>query len=120
MRIKLDENIPSSLVEPLASLGHAADTVEDEGITGKDDGVVWGCAQGDGRFLITQDLDFSDIRKFAPGTHCGILLVRLNNPSRRKLEEQIGSLFANTDNGRWKGAFIVLTDLKVRARFPET
>jgi hypothetical protein len=46
MRIKLDENIPSSLVEILASLGHVADTVEDEGIIGKDDGVVWGCAQG--------------------------------------------------------------------------
>lgn len=37
MRIKLDENIPSSLVETLAGLGHVADTVEDEGITGKDD-----------------------------------------------------------------------------------
>jgi predicted nuclease of predicted toxin-antitoxin system len=120
MRIKLDENLPSSLVETLASLGHVVDTVEDEGITGNDDGVVWGCAQKDDRFLITQDLDFSDLRKFAPGTHCGILLVRLNNPSRRKLEEKVGSLFANSDTRRWNGAFIVLTDLKVRARFPET
>ena len=27
--------------------------------------------------LITQDLDFSDIRKFQPGTHYGIVVVRL-------------------------------------------
>jgi predicted nuclease of predicted toxin-antitoxin system len=53
MRIKLDENIPRRLVEPLASLGHDVDTVEAEGLTGSEDPVVWGAAQRDGRFLIT-------------------------------------------------------------------
>src|SRR5687768_11681303 len=40
-------------------------------------------AQSAARFLVTQDLDFSDVRKFAPGTHAGIMLVRLRLAPRR-------------------------------------
>ena len=39
--------------------------------------MFWDVAQREGRILITQDLDFSDIRKFQPGTHYGIVVVRL-------------------------------------------
>ena len=71
MRIKLDENLPHRLVAALTDLGHDVDTAVHEGLTGRDD-----------RFLITQDLDFSDIRHYAPGTHRGLLLVRLRFPGR--------------------------------------
>ena len=30
-----------------------------------------------GRFLVTHDLNFSDTRKFEPGTHADVLIVRL-------------------------------------------
>lgn len=73
MRIKLDENVPSTIVEPLRSLGHEVDTVADEGLVGRADPDVWAAAQRDQRFLITQDLDFSDVRVFPPGSHHGIL-----------------------------------------------
>ena len=82
MRIKLDENLPAGLVPILTALGHEVDTVPAEGIGGKDDDIVWHASQADGRFLVTQDLDFSDVRKYAPGTHHGLLLVRLPQPGR--------------------------------------
>ena len=63
MKIKLDENLPSGLAKILAQLGHDADTITDEGLAGSDDPQVWEAAQRTRRFLITQDLDFSDIRK---------------------------------------------------------
>ena len=69
MRIKLDEDLPTRLVSVLADLGHDVDTVPTERIAGEDDAVVWQAAQAGHRFLVTQDLDFSDIRKFKPGTH---------------------------------------------------
>lgn len=69
MNIKLDENLPASLVGALAKLGHDVDTVVAEGLAGETDNVVCQAAQDARRFLITQDLDFSDIRRFAPGTH---------------------------------------------------
>jgi len=115
VKVKLDENLPSSLVGILSSLGHEADTVEDEGVNGKSNEIVWDRAQRDGRFLITQDLDFSDIRKFVPGTHHGILLIRMRDPSRRSLEERIGRLFAMDESLSWGKGFIVATDLKIRA-----
>lgn len=115
MKIKLDENLPASLVVILSALGHEADTVVDEGINGKPDEIVWDRAQSDDRFLITQDLDFSDIRKFAPGTHHGILLIRMRDPSRRSLEERVGRLFAMEESLSWGRGFIVATDLKIRA-----
>jgi predicted nuclease of predicted toxin-antitoxin system len=114
VRIKLDENLPATLVGILSRLGHETDTVEDEGVNGKPDEIVWERAQMDGRFLITQDLDFSDIRKFAPGTHHGILLIRMRDPSRRALEERIGRLFAMEESRSWGRGFIVATDLKIR------
>jgi len=65
MRIKLDENMPRRLVEPLTGLGHDVDTVEEEGLTGAEDPVVWAAAQRERRFVVaqdTQDLDFSDLQ----------------------------------------------------------
>jgi Domain of unknown function (DUF5615) len=50
---------------------------------------VWQAAQEGRRFLITQDLDFSDVRRYAPGTHHGLLLVRLPQPGRTALFERI-------------------------------
>jgi predicted nuclease of predicted toxin-antitoxin system len=109
------QNLPSTLVAILSGFGHETDTAEDEGVNGKSDEIVWERAQLDGRFLITQDLDFSDIRKFTLGTHHGILLIRMRDPSRRALEERIGALFAMEESNSWNRGFIVATDLKIRA-----
>jgi hypothetical protein len=62
MKLKLDENLPESLLSELTALGHDVDNVRLEGLAGHADPDVWKAAQGAGRFLITQDLDFSDLR----------------------------------------------------------
>lgn len=71
MKIKLDEDLPERLVAELTALGHDVDTVRLEHLTGRIDGHVWSATQAADRFLITQDLDFSDLRRYAPGTHAG-------------------------------------------------
>lgn len=114
MRLKLDENLPARLVGELSALGHDVDTEPEQGLQGSPDPRVWSGAQGSGRFLITQDLDFSDLRVFKPGTHHGILLVRLREPSRRYLIERIRDIFKNEAVERWIGAFVVCTQSKVR------
>jgi predicted nuclease of predicted toxin-antitoxin system len=82
MRIKIDENLPAQIASRLNSFGHEVHTAQEEGLGGCLDQMIWEAAQRDERFLITQDLDFSDARQFAPGTHHGILLVRMHSPSR--------------------------------------
>jgi len=89
VRIKLDENLPDRLVTVLTTLGHDADTVHGEQLTGRADPDVWSAAQSAWRFLITQDLDFSDIRRHTPGTHAGLLLVRLPRPGRNALLDRV-------------------------------
>ena len=116
MRIKLDENLPAGLVPLLAALGHEVDTVTVEGIGGEDDDVVWRAAQADGRFLVTQDLDFSDSRRYAPGTHHGLLLVRLPQPGRIALQDRIASLFRTEAVDTWSGCLVTATHRKVRVR----
>jgi predicted nuclease of predicted toxin-antitoxin system len=118
MRIKLDENLPTRLVAVLAELGHDVDTVPSEHIAGRNDAVVWQAAQAGQRFLVTQDLDFSDIRKYTPGTHHGLLLVRLPQPGRTALFERIATLFEVEDVDSWHGCLITATPHKVRVRRP--
>jgi predicted nuclease of predicted toxin-antitoxin system len=88
MKIKLDENLPHQLAAALKDLGHEVDTVHEEQLVGCRDFEIWRAAQDDSRFLITQDLDFADTRQFVPGSHHGILLVRLSSPSRANLIER--------------------------------
>jgi predicted nuclease of predicted toxin-antitoxin system len=118
MRIKLDENLPFRLVSVLTELGHDVDTVPSERIAGKDDAVVWQASQAGQRFLVTQDLDFSDVRKYTPGTHHGLLLVRLPQPGRAALFEKIATLFQVEDVENWGGCMVTATPHKVRVRRP--
>jgi len=53
VKIKLDENLPERLVPELAKLGHDADTVRAEYLTGRPDNEIWQAAQSMDRFLIT-------------------------------------------------------------------
>ena len=119
MKIKLDENLPYRLVQFLTDLGHDIDTVPDEHLAGQDDERVWSAVQTAGRFLVTQDLDFSDARRYAPGTHHGLLLVRLPQPGRSALVERIGGLFRTEAVESWAGCVVSATSRKVRVRRPE-
>jgi predicted nuclease of predicted toxin-antitoxin system len=118
VKLKLDENLPESLGAALAALNHDVDSVRQEGLAGHDDPDVWAAAQVAGRFLITQDLDFSDARKFQPGTHHGLLLVRLPDAGRAALTRRIVEVFRNEDAGSWAGCFAVLSGHKLRVLLP--
>lgn len=118
MNIKLDENLPARLAALLVDLGHDTDTVYTEGLRGAVDRVVWRAAQDAGRFFVTQDLDFSDVRLFTPGTHHGLLLVRLRMPSREALARKVEAIFQTEDVESWQQCFVVATDHKIRIRRP--
>jgi predicted nuclease of predicted toxin-antitoxin system len=85
---------------------------------GRNDREIWEAAQKESRFLITQDLDFSDLRRFAPGSHHGILLIRLHSPNRRNLVSRVVELFQNENVSEWLGCFIVATERKIRVLKP--
>jgi predicted nuclease of predicted toxin-antitoxin system len=114
MNIKLDENLLLRLATLLKDLGHDAHTTHGERLAGRSDNEIWEAAQRESRFLITQDLDFSDSRKFAPGSHHGILLIRLHSPNRSNLVARIIEIFQKESVSEWQHCFIVATERKIR------
>ncbi len=118
MKIKLDENLPVRLATLLKNFGHEVHTPHEEKLIGHPDREIWEAAQKESRFLITQDLDFSDSRRFAPGSHHGILLIRLRSPNRRALIERIEEMFQKENVGEWARCFVVATERKIRVLRP--
>jgi predicted nuclease of predicted toxin-antitoxin system len=118
VNLKLDENIAVSAAVRLAALGHDVHTVLDEGLGGHSDTEVWHAAQAESRFLVTQDLDFSDARRFEAGTHAGILLVRLPDSEQWRISDYLVAWFSAVDAATWDRCFVVATPNKVRVRRP--
>lgn len=118
MKIRLDENIPVRPQPVLQQLGHDTDSVVQEGLTGCTDERLWQAAQEAGRLLITQDLDFSDIQRFKPGSHAGILVVRLRNAGREAIVRRVGQVFQYEAVSEWQGCFVIVSERKIRIRRP--
>lgn len=76
MRFKVDENLPDACVDWLADLGHEADTVADEDLVAAPDEVLIAACRREGRLILTLDRGMGDIRRFPPGTHTGIFVLR--------------------------------------------
>ena len=62
MLLKLDENLGRSNVELFRNAGYDADRVHDQGLSGWTDSAIWKRVSDEGRFFITLDPDFADIR----------------------------------------------------------
>jgi hypothetical protein len=66
--------------------------------------------QREERLLITQDLDFADFRKFQPGSHFGIVLVRIQHPGRAELLNLLSWVFGTQDVESWNRCLVIVSD----------
>lgn len=87
LRVKVDEDLSEEVAAVFATAGYVADTVRSQGWGGLLDDELWVRVQAEGRWLVTADKEFGDVRKFRPGTHAGIILIRADNESRRRYVE---------------------------------
>lgn len=118
MLVKLDENLGQSHAELVRQSGHSADRVTDEGLSGAIDPVVWQRVVAEGRFFITLDLDFADVRRFAPGTHPGLLLIRPGSKSRKAVAEILVRVLRDYPLVTLRGCFVVADSMHTRIRRP--
>jgi predicted nuclease of predicted toxin-antitoxin system len=76
VRIKVDEDLPHVVVSLLRQAGFEdTRSVVEQGMGGWKDSSVWKAVQEEGRFFITADKGFADIRLYPPGEHAGVLLA---------------------------------------------
>lgn len=120
MRIKLDENLPRRAGPVLTSAGHDVDSVEDEGRTGADDPAVSEAATADGRLVITLDRGFGDIQRYPPGSHAGILVLRVDDQSAASVVDTLAQLLASTDLADVSRCVAVYRNGELRIRRPST
>ena len=118
MRVKLDENLPASLLGLLRDRGLSVDTVAEEGLTGCADSAVLSAATSEDRMVITLDRGFGDIRQYPPGTHGGIVVLRLRSDGADAVRDAVESLLNHHDLADLIGAITVVHDDTLRIRRP--
>jgi predicted nuclease of predicted toxin-antitoxin system len=105
-------------VELLRNAGYEADRVHDEGLSGAIDASVWERVCAEGRFFITLDLDFADIRRYPPGSHHGILLLRARSRSRPAVLQVLQRVLSEQQLDNLSGCLAVADETHTRIRRP--
>jgi predicted nuclease of predicted toxin-antitoxin system len=83
MRFLIDEDLPRSLAAALREEAFGAEDVRDVGLRGRHDDHVFARAQSGGLVLVSGDLGFSNILRYPPGSHAGIVIARFPTRCRR-------------------------------------
>ncbi len=113
----VDEDMPRSLARMLRSAGLQAVDVRDVGLRGRPDEDVIAFARTNGLVLVTADLGFSNLLRFPPTSHPGIVVARLVNemPAEHVVRIISAALTALTSD-ELDGNLVVVEENRVRLR----
>jgi len=90
VKFKLDENFGTRTQRLFQTAGHDVSTVEQERLSGCPDRKLYDVCVRERRYLVTLDMDFSDVTRFDPSAASGIVVVRLpHNPTLAVIEELV-------------------------------
>ena len=118
MKVKLDENLPESAIEILGAVDHDVDTARAEGLQGAEDRPVLAAAARAERLLVTLDRGLGDIRAYPPGTHAGVLVLRLDHQSPPAIRREMEQIAAEVDLDDLSGCIAVWRHGDLRVRRP--
>jgi predicted nuclease of predicted toxin-antitoxin system len=118
VKVKIDENLSRAHRRILEAAGHEVADVYDEGLAGASDDVLWSHVCEEGRFLVTLDTDFSDVRRFSPGSHPGILLLRTIHPSVPTVAMILRRVLEERDLTSLTACLVVADEVRTRVRAP--
>jgi predicted nuclease of predicted toxin-antitoxin system len=116
MHVKIDEDLPKSVVDLLRAEGYQATSVREQGLQGTKDSALWQVVQQEGCFFITADKGFGDARLYPPGTHHGILLLRPDVEGAASYTELLRSVLRAIHLRDLAGLIAVATPRGLRVR----
>lgn len=114
MKVKVDENMPTAMVELLREARHDPATVVDESLSGAGDREVIKAATAEGRILIAFDVDFFNIRAFPPGSHAGVVVFRLHDQRWAMLKDPVRRLLASGTLERVGRGLAIVDESRIR------
>jgi predicted nuclease of predicted toxin-antitoxin system len=118
LRLKLDENVPATARAEAQALGHDVDTVIDEGLAGASDRDLLAQAAGEGRIIVTLDKGFGDVRRYPPGSHPGIVVLRGSAGDPASVAESFRSFLVGYDLAEFEGCVVAVRSGSIGVRRP--
>lgn len=116
MKLKLDENIPTVLVDLFRGAGHDAPSSLDQKLGGAPDPQIAGVCRAEGRVLGTLDLDFGDIRAYRPSEHAGLVILRPRRQDAATLERVGVALLRALAAESPAGCTWIVDETRIRSR----
>ena len=116
MKFKIDENLPAEFVGLLVTAGHDAVTVKAQELQGKADSLVIAACSREDRSLVTQDLDFADIRAYPPEQYPGLIVLRLSRQDKLYLIEVFQRAIRLLNLEPLLGRLWIIEDARLRIR----
>ena len=114
--VKVDEDLPIAVVEFIRAAGYDAAGVSEQRMGGWRDPEIWKTIQAEGRFLITADKGFGDIRSYPPGSHVGVLVLRPDQDGIRPVVELLSQTLTQYTLDDLAGTVAVATPRGIRIR----
>jgi predicted nuclease of predicted toxin-antitoxin system len=116
VRFKIDENLPVEAAQILKVAGFTADTIQDENLSGSDDETVARRSRSEDQILVTLDLDFANIQAYPPGTHTGVVVLRLKRQDKGTVLAYVRRLIAALPHRSPVGELWIVGGNRIRFR----
>ncbi len=117
MRFLADENIYHLTIQFLRENNHSVLSIIEMGLSGSPDDKVFDTACQEKCILLTLDKDFTDLRRYRPENHSGIVVIRIKPPTTEKIEAALRQLLSEQDiHSKIKSALVVLGENGYRIR----
>jgi predicted nuclease of predicted toxin-antitoxin system len=116
LRFKVDENMPATAAALLVAAGHDALTIQDQQLAGHPDSDMADVCRRESRILVTLDVDFADIRAYAPAHYPGIIVLRLSRLDKYRVLATMRRLLPTLDRESPTGTLWIVDETTVRIR----
>ncbi len=87
-----------------------------EGLEGAKDSEIADRVFHEGKILATFDLDFSDLRRYPPGSHPGIIILRLRSQDIQSCVTAFRKLFSQISEEDIYQNLVIVEESRVRIR----
>jgi predicted nuclease of predicted toxin-antitoxin system len=116
VKFKIDENLPVEIADEIRGLGHEADTVFGEQLSGFPDAKILAAAEKGQRVLLTMDKGIANVRLYPPEDFTGIVLFRPKRAGRLGAIEFVRQHLLVLQEMELTGRLIVITEAGMRIR----
>jgi predicted nuclease of predicted toxin-antitoxin system len=113
---KVDENLPREVAQLLGEAGHDAAMVVEQGLGGASDAAIVEACQREARTLVTLDAGFTDIRRYPPSAHPGLIVLRLRRQDKQHILDALPRLLDVLKKESIPGRLWIVEERRIRIR----